>query len=88
VWHEDASKQAKLALTGVQTLETIQLIKIVFYPPTMRAYDLTNKAESILDLLVDVGLLKDDNAYIVGRVLLLHGEKDASNPRAEVVIYH
>lgn len=54
----------------------------------MRAYDLTNKAESIADLLVDVGLLKDDNAYILGKVLLLHGEKDASNPRAEVVIYY
>lgn len=69
-------------------LKTVSLIKITFYPSTMRAYDLTNKAESIADLLVDTGLLEDDNAYILGKVLLLHGEKDATNPRAEVVIYY
>lgn len=87
-WHTEASQAVKMAVPEALGLQRVSLIKITIYPSTMRAYDLTNKAESIADLLVDTGLLADDNAYILGRVLLLHGGKDAGNPRAEVVIYY
>lgn len=87
-WHSSAYQAVKMTHPEALGLVSAQLIIMTFYPPTMRAYDLTNKAESIADLLVDTGLLVDDNAYVLSRVLLLHGGKDALNPRAEVVIYH
>ena len=39
--------------------------------PPKRVFDLTNKAESIMDALVDYGFISDDN-YNVAATLLLH----------------
>ena len=38
-----------------------------------RVFDLTNKAESILDTLVDFGFIQDDNYHIAHKVLLEFG---------------
>lgn len=61
-------------------------IKCVFYMPTNRPCDLTNHLESIDDVMVKAGLLKDDNYKILAshdgsRVLV-----DKNNPRTEVEI--
>ena len=61
-------------------------IKCVFYMPTHRPCDLTNHLESIDDVMVKAGLLKDDNYKILAshdgsRVLV-----DKENPRTEVEI--
>lgn len=61
-------------------------VKCLFYMPTKRLCDLTNLLESIDDIMVKHGLLKDDNFNIVAghdgsRVLF-----DKSNPRTEVYI--
>lgn len=61
-------------------------IHIVFYPKTSVKADLSNKAESILDLLVDARILEDDNWYCVPELYLTFGGKDAENPRAEITI--
>lgn len=87
-WHKDALNQLKLARIEALGLEDIQIIICTVYPPTLRKYDLSNKFESIADLLVDYGLLADDNADILSKVLIFNGGKDASNPRAEVVLYY
>lgn len=59
-------------------------VEITIYPSSRRKGDLTNKAESIMDLLVDAGVLEDDNWFCVGRVNLAFGGVDKENPRAEV----
>jgi hypothetical protein len=53
--------------------------------PTLGRADLTNKAESIMDLLVDAGILRDDS-WICVPMLTLFGTKDAANPGATVII--
>lgn len=61
-------------------------VKCLFYMPTKRLCDLTNMLESVDDVMVKAGLLKDDNYKIVvshdgSRVLY-----DKFNPRTEVYI--
>ena len=48
--------------------------------------DLSNKAESIMDLLVDNGVIEDDNWFEVPALASTFGGVDKANPRAEVVI--
>ncbi len=61
-------------------------IKCLFYMPDARNCDLTNHLESIDDIMVKAGILKDDNYKILvshdgSRVLV-----DRENPRTEVEI--
>jgi len=61
-------------------------VKATFYMPTRRACDLTNMLESLDDVLVDAGVLIDDNYNVVtghdgSRVLY-----DKEHPRTEVEI--
>lgn len=45
-------------------------IKIIF--PDLKRADVTNKAESVLDLLVDRGIIPDDSWQIIGAPILSH----------------
>ncbi len=61
-------------------------VKCMFYMPTQRRVDLNNLLEAATDVLVDYGILEDDNAKIVAghdgsRVIF--GDKE---PRTEVYI--
>lgn len=61
-------------------------VKCLFYMPTRRLVDLTNLLEAVDDVLVNEGILADDNSRIVvahdgSRVLY-----DKSNPRTEITI--
>lgn len=46
-------------------IEKVERMKISFRAGDMHRNDLTNKAESVMDLLVDAGILKDDSWFIV-----------------------
>lgn len=78
-WHKDASYQ----LPKSKIPDIIELT-ILFFFPDARKTDLSNKCESILDLLVDNGLLDDDNWMIVPRLILQSGGIDKVNPRCEI----
>lgn len=59
---------------------------ILYYMEARRRVDLVNLQEATLDILVDAGILADDNSNIVvsmdgSRVLY-----DKENPRAEIII--
>lgn len=61
-------------------------IKCLFYMPTRRLVDLTNLLEAVDDVMVNEGIIKDDNSRIVvahdgSRVLY-----DKDNPRTEIYI--
>ena len=88
-WHTVASYELasqvkgsaqRIALSGPHEIE------ITIFAATRRKEDLTNKAESVMDLLVDMGVLADDNWTEVPRVCLQYGGYDKSNPRAEIEI--
>ena len=61
-------------------------VKCLFYMPTKRRCDLTNLLEAIDDIMVEYGLIADDNYNIIAshdgsRVLW-----DKENPRTEIGI--
>lgn len=60
-------------------------IKVDLRFPTLQRADLTNKAESVMDLLVDAKVIEDDSWLAVGR-LVLTGCLDRENPGATVTI--
>ncbi len=61
-------------------------VSITFYPDTRRTFDLSNAAESVMDLLVDAAILADDSWSVVPDLSLHFGEVDPKNPRAEIGI--
>lgn len=81
-WHKDASKQ--LQVFSEQRLKFGNSLVILMFAPDKRATDLTNKAESIMDLLTDNGFITDDNWFIISELRLKFGGVEKDNPRAEV----
>jgi len=84
-WHKLASSQ--ILEFKDQLIEDIDHIELDFYAPDRRGTDLTNKAESIMDLLVDNGIIKDDNWWIVSRLVLNFMGVDKADPRCSVYIH-
>lgn len=76
-WHTEAS--AQLPKPDKKKYHNIH---ITIYAPDKRKADLTNKAESIMDLLVDNKIIEDDNWFVMENVCLLFGGVDKDNPRA------
>lgn len=79
-WHKDALLQLK----GQEKIPNGSWLILKFYMPDKRLCDLTNKAESIMDTLVDAGLLEDDNYEIVPNITLQFEGIDKENPRCEI----
>lgn len=86
-WNKTASIELKNAFLGRETIKEVQSIKMRFFPKEKRLYDLSNKTESVMDTLVDAGILQDDNYKVVPRLILEHGEQDKENPRCEIEIH-
>ena len=78
-WHKDALTQLK----GKAAIKENK-ITITFFAGDNRKFDLTNKSESIMDTLVDAGLLEDDNYSVVGELILRFGGVDKGNARCEI----
>lgn len=85
-WQEE--KMWELKIQDNSKVENISKIEITFYAPDKRKADKTNKAESVMDLLVDAGIIEDDNWFVFPELVLKFGGIDRESPRAEVVIYH
>ncbi len=85
-WHHD-----QMMTSGIKHIKPIKgpvkHIEITFFIDSKRRTDLSNKAESILDFLVDASVLEDDNCFIVPHLILLFGGVNKENPRAEIVIH-
>lgn len=80
-WHTQAIRQLAKVKPIVGPLYDITL---KFFPQTHRKSDSTNKAESIMDLLVDAGIIEDDNWFICPKMRLEFGGVDKDNPRVEI----
>lgn len=78
-WHKDAMLQLK----GVDKIDK-DILFLTFYSPDKRPSDLSNKTESIMDLLVDAGLIEDDNWFVIKKLVLIFGGVDKDNPRCEI----
>jgi hypothetical protein len=78
-WHREASQQ----LLGQPQVGNKD-ITLQFWFPDNRKTDLTNKAESIMDLLVDNFHLTDDRWQETGPVHLIPMGVDKNNPRCVI----
>lgn len=78
-WHKDALLQ----LFGKSKIESSKL-SLTFFAQDNRKFDLTNKAESIMDTLVDAGLLEDDNYSVVSELTLKFGGVEKDKSRCEI----
>lgn len=78
-WHKEALQQ----LVGQPRIDKPGLT-LTFFAPDNRKFDLTNKAESIMDTLVDAGLLEDDNYSIISDLHLKFGGVEKNQARCEV----
>ena len=94
----DAWKKAELLhlLAVKQTIKTAGVVlplvagniyktNITVYFPDRRKADIINKVETIQDILVDAGIIEDDNRFVLD-YLVLKGGYDKENPRVEVQI--
>lgn len=61
-------------------------VKCLYYMPTRRKVDKTNLESAIMDILVDAGILKDDNSNIVAATDGSRVMVDKENPRTEIFI--
>lgn len=84
-WYEEM-----LYTSGIKRAKKVKgpvhSVSITFYIKTKQKADLSNKAESVMDLLVAAGIIEDDNMFIVPNLLLYFGGVDPKNPRAEILI--
>lgn len=64
-WHKTA--MLDLLMQGVPKIKIkrVEWISVTVFFPTLRKADITNKIESVMDLMVDYGLLEDDNFLVV-----------------------
>lgn len=83
-WHEEKMWELKKHKPKVPLKEVDVFIS--FTPGDNRTFDLTNKAESIMDLLVDAGILEDDNWSVVGRLDLRIGDLQKGKPKTIIEI--
>jgi Holliday junction resolvase RusA-like endonuclease len=84
-WHKQALTQVADVRKDNFLLGQVT-VEIDFYAPDKRASDLSNKAESIMDLLVDAGILSDDNWWVVNKLVLNFRGVDKLEPGATVFI--
>jgi len=85
-WHKEMEV---VALSFEKPKEPINFsvsVEIIIYSRTKRKFDISNKIESIMDFLVDIGVIEDDNISIVKSITGHFGGVDVANPRSEVII--
>jgi Holliday junction resolvase RusA-like endonuclease len=82
-WHKDASGQLKEQ--GAQAWKANK-VYLYFLMPDDRRCDITNKSESVMDLLVDNKIIQDDCWQVVSEILMKCAGIDRKNPRVEITL--
>lgn len=67
-------------------IQKAKSVSIAFQAGDRRAFDLTNKAESVMDLMVDAGVLADDNFNVVPEVRLQFAGYAKGDWRCSVIV--
>lgn len=79
-WHEEQS----WALKAYKNVRTTGKVLAEFWMPDNRKTDLSNKWESVGDLLVDCGILEDDSWQIIPEIQLISRGVDKLKPRVVI----
>lgn len=81
-WHKESIRFCR----GHGCYLSTTFIRITFFLQNRRRRDLTNMAESVMDLLVDAEVLPDDSYNYVPHLEIVFGGIEPEGPRAEVEI--
>jgi len=84
-WHEEMIYDKELR-KAKKIKGPVKAVALCFYVRNKVKADLSNKAESIMDLLVDMGIIEDDNLFLVNANPLFFGGVDTENPRTIIKI--
>jgi Holliday junction resolvase RusA-like endonuclease len=86
-WHKQAMVEMLPQALVEGCFAVTKCVTIYFEFESQRAKDLTNAAESVMDLLVDTGILKDDSYKIVPKLILVGSyNKGVSRTKIEVEV--
>lgn len=69
-WHVQAMEQWAAAASTAPIFNHVKSVTIDCTFESRRRKDLTNVAESVMDLLVDCEILEDDNFFVAPRIIL------------------
>jgi len=89
-WHADQYKvftkaAAGMADQGYSLPIARAKIKVLFYFPDSKNRDLSNKFETIADIMVDAGIILDDRFKVL-KPIYLDGWVNRSRPRTEIYL--
>ena len=86
--YKDYKRSCAKYLTGVvgEPIDYPVTVRCEYYMPTRRRVDLTNLMAATHDILVDYGILADDNRDVVVSVDGSRVFYDKANPRTEIEI--
>jgi len=84
IWHEEQMWELKKYKVKSPITRCSMIVEIAF--PDNRKADISNKIESVNDLLVDAGILEDDDHRILHSLNLKSLGVDKENPRAVIII--
>ena len=88
-WHKSAALQIKEAKVKPKTpIHQTKSVHMFFHHKDNRTRDLSNMAESVADLLVDLGILQDDSWQIIPELHLASAGVDKDNPHVDVKIVY
>lgn len=83
-WHQETALMLRhLANQGIDYPVAVHYY---FYLPDNRRTDLSNKIESINDLLVDINFIEDDNVKFITQLHVYYMGVDRKDPRCEVAV--
>jgi len=85
-WHKEAFKELQATKYIGKNIQQTKICA-TFFSSTKRKFDLSNKWESIGDLLVDAKIIKDDNVTVIPELTLKYGGHDKLKPRVEIMFY-
>jgi hypothetical protein len=80
-------KEQRQELAGIPKLRLneVSIEMTITFPDNIKS-DLTNKAESIMDLLVDSGIIEDDNHKVCKKITLISGGVNKQAAGAKIKI--
>lgn len=80
-------KEQRQELAGIPKLRLneVSIEMTITFPDNIKS-DLTNKAESIMDLLVDSGIIEDDNHKVCKKITLISGGVNKQTAGAKIKI--
>lgn len=83
-WHDAAALE--IQSQGIEHFDKVKSLDVVCYFKNNIRQDLDNRLSSVLDLLKDLDVIKDDCWQVVPEINIV-GSIDRNNPRVEIYLW-